>query len=87
MTTEAAHSLFARLLGRIAPEVDLTDVGDDTLLQDGLDIDSMDFLNLITAVHDETGIEIPERDYPELATIGGFVAYLAKHAPSSSAPE
>jgi acyl carrier protein len=42
----------------------------------GGDIDSMDFLNLVTALHDETGIDVPERDYPQVATIDGFVAYL-----------
>jgi len=75
-----ARTTFTRLLGRIAPEVDLAGAGDDTRLQDGLDLDSMDFLNLITAVRDETGIEVPERDYPELATIGGFVEYLGRHS-------
>jgi acyl carrier protein len=37
---------------------------------------SVDFLNLVTALHDETGIEVPERDYPRLATLDGFVAYV-----------
>ena len=41
----------------------------------------MDFLNLVTALHDETGIDVPERDYPQLASIDGFVTYVA-NAPS-----
>jgi acyl carrier protein len=41
-----------------------------------LDIDSMDFLNLIVALHERTGIEIPERDYPKLSTLDAAVAYL-----------
>ena len=47
-------------------------------MQDELDLDSMDFLNLVTALHNETGIDVPERDYPRLSTIDGFVAYVAQ---------
>jgi len=68
--------VFGQLLHRIAPEVDLAEVDDDALLQDEMDLDSMDFLNLVTALHDATGIEVPERDYPSLSTVGGFVAYV-----------
>jgi acyl carrier protein len=76
-----ARSLLGQLLHRIAPEVDLALVGDDALLQDEMDLDSMDFLNLVTALHDATGIEVPERDYPSLSTVGGFVAYVAAAPP------
>ena len=80
MNIEEAHSLLSRLLHRVAPEVDITDADPDALLQDEFDLDSMDFLNLVTTLHSETGIDVPERDYPQLATIGGFVAYLSAHA-------
>ena len=76
MTREDAHALLAHLLGRIAPEVTLEDIGADEALQEAADLDSMDFLNLMTAVYEETGIDVPERDYPALATIAGFEAYL-----------
>ena len=76
MTLDDAHALLARLLHGIAPEVDLAGVGDDALLQDDLELDSMDFLNLVTALHDATGIDVPERDYPQLATVGGFTSYV-----------
>ena len=39
----------------------------------------MDFLNLVTALHDEAAVDVPERDYPELATVGGFVDYVVRH--------
>ena len=76
MNTDDARALLARLLHGIAPEVDLTDCDPDTGLQEGFDLDSMDFLNLVTALHEETGIDVAERDYPQLATIGGFVTYV-----------
>ena len=46
-------------------------------LRDQVDLDSMDFLNLLVGVHQRTGIEIPEADYPKLATLDQLVAYLA----------
>jgi len=62
--------------------VDVAGVYPDALVQEELDLDSMDFLNLVTALHEETGIDVPKRDYPKLATIGGFVAYVAAAAGS-----
>lgn len=38
----------------------------------------MDFLNIVIAVHEETEIEIPERDYPKLSTLNDAVSYLAQ---------
>ena len=56
-------------LNNIAPEVDLTTVDPAANLREAIDIDSMDFLNLVTALHHRTGIDIPEIDYPKLATL------------------
>jgi acyl carrier protein len=76
VNTDDARSLLARLLHRIAPEVDLDEVDPDAPLQEAMDLDSMDFLNLVTALHEQAGIEVPERDYPSLASVRGFVAYV-----------
>lgn len=76
MNTTEARTLVEQFVHRIAPEVDLDTVDPVAPLQDALDLDSMDFLNLVTAVHDETGVEIPERDYPQLGSLNGFVQYL-----------
>jgi acyl carrier protein len=77
--TDEPRALLAGLLRRIAPEVDLDGVDPDADLQDEVDLDSMDFLNLVTALHEATGIDVPERDYPSLSTVNGFVAYLEAH--------
>lgn len=45
-------------------------------LREALDIDSMDFLNFIIAVHRRLGVEIPELDYPKLRTLDGAIGYL-----------
>lgn len=77
LTPSDARALLARVLARIAPEVDLADIGPDETLQEAADLDSMDFLNLMTAVYEEIGVDVPERDYPALSTVDGFAAYMA----------
>ena len=78
MTEDEARDLIATVLHEVAPEVDLDDVGEGQTMQEALDLDSIDFLNLVVGLHERTGIEIPERDYPELSTLDGCVAYLTK---------
>jgi len=63
-------------LNNIAPEVDMASVDPKADLREAIDIDSMDFLNFITAVHHRLGINIPEIDYPKLVTLDGAVAYI-----------
>ena len=76
MTRDDARTLLARLLRTIAPEVDLDTIDPTTPLQEEAELDSMDFLNLVGALYDVTGIDVPERDYPLVATIDGFVDYV-----------
>ena len=45
-------------------------------LRESLDIDSMDFLNFVTAIHHRLGLDIPELDYPKLGTLAGALDYL-----------
>ncbi len=66
-------------LSNIAPEVDLATIDPASDLREAVDIDSMDFLNFVTAIHHRLGIDIPELDYPNLVTLNGAVAYIAAH--------
>lgn len=77
MTRDITAVLIDKL-GRIAPEIDATQINSESELREELDIDSMDFLNLVTALHERLDIDIPEIDYPNLATLGGAVDYLAQ---------
>jgi acyl carrier protein len=77
-TEEQLRGIVIRALTEVAPEIDPVAIDPDTDLAEQLDIDSMDFLNIIVAIHEETGIEIPERDYPKLSTLGDAVSYLAE---------
>ncbi len=63
-------------LNNIAPEIDIATVDPAADLREALDIDSMDFLNFIAAIHRRLGVDIPERDYPKLITLDGAVGYL-----------
>jgi len=63
-------------LGNIAPEIDLKTIDAGADLREALDIDSMDFLNFVTAIHHRLGVDIPEIDYLELVTLDGAVHYL-----------
>lgn len=64
-------------LGKIAPEVDLASIDAGADLREALDIDSIDFLNFVTALTHRLGIEIPEIDYAKLVTLDRAGAYLA----------
>ena len=52
-------------------------VGGAADLRDALDLDSMDFLNFVIALHGSLGVDVPEGDYVKLATLNGAVDYLA----------
>lgn len=77
MTPADIRNAVLASIESVAPEVDATAVDPDEDLRDALDIDSMDFLNFIDAMHGKLQIEIPEADYPKLQTIAGCVAYIA----------
>ena len=66
-----------RILGEIAPEADLTSLKPDVSFRDQLDIDSMDFLNFVIALHDALHVEIPEADYSKLTTLNGCIEHLS----------
>ena len=78
MDSRALHETVLRILGEVAPEVDLTSVDPTEDLRDQLDLDSMDILNLAIGLFQATGIEVPERDYGRIVTVDGCVGYLTQ---------
>jgi acyl carrier protein len=78
MTPQDIRTAFLTELSKIAPDIDPSTVSDDDHIQDDLELDSMDVLNLVTALHARFGIDIPESDYPQIATPALAVAYLGK---------
>jgi acyl carrier protein len=83
MSKEEIRATILRVLGQIAPEADPAQIQPDQRLRDQLDIDSMDLLNFVIGLHKEFKVEIPEADYPKLATLNGCVEYLAALQPQS----
>jgi acyl carrier protein len=69
------QSVFGALR-RIAPEVSPEDLDPSRPLRDQVDLDSMDWLNFLVALHDALGVDIPESDYAKLATLDDLLAYV-----------
>ena len=63
-------------LKRIAPELEMNDLDLARPLRDQVDLDSMDWLNFLVALHERLKVEIPEADYKRLGTLDEIVAYL-----------
>ena len=76
MTRDEIRAAVLRTLGEIAPEADLSALEPDVSFRDQLDVDSMDLLNFVVALHGALHVDIPEADYPKLATLNGCVDYL-----------
>lgn len=81
MTEAEAKTLIFDVLASIAPEADPSTLSKGENMRDAFDLDSMDFLNFIIALHDRTGLAIPEADYPRLLTLEGAIAYLTQPQP------
>ncbi len=78
MTPEDIRTAFVEDLTSVAPDIDPGTLDDDEHMQDDLGLDSMDFLNLVSALHKRFNLPIPEADYPELATTAKAVRYLGR---------
>lgn len=84
MKTDELQKNVLRILGTIAPEADLSSIRPGVPFRDQLDLDSMDFLNFVIAMHKEFHVDIPEADYAKVATLDGCTAYLESHQPTPS---
>ena len=75
--TELRAALIAELR-RIAPEVEEGELKADRPLREQVDLDSMDWLNFLVALHERLKVDIPEADYARLGTLDQTVDYLAR---------
>lgn len=71
------HRVLAEAIAHVAPDVDVDAISADGNLREEAELDSMDLLNIVAAIHEATGVEIPERDYPYLSTWSTFINYLS----------
>jgi acyl carrier protein len=77
MTTDEIRAAVLASLAEVAPEADPAAIDPAVPLQEQLDLDSMDFLAFLAGVADLTGVEVPERDYEQVAALQGCVDYVA----------
>jgi acyl carrier protein len=75
-TAEALRTAVLEALLDVAPDVDAAALDAARPFREQFDFDSMDQLNFIVGLHRHLGVDVPETDYPQLATLDGCVAYL-----------
>jgi acyl carrier protein len=78
MEKQQIRETVLRLLMSIAPDADTQTIKPNVSFHDQLEIDSIDFLRLMTALEQELQVEIPDLDFPKLSTLQGCVNYLAE---------
>lgn len=76
MTAAEIREEVLDILSDIAPDEDLTVVVDEKPFREQLELDSMDFLDIVMELRKRHRIQIPEEDYKQLASMGSTVAYL-----------
>lgn len=77
MTQDEIRKSVIDELRRIAPEVEEGELSAARPLRDQVDLDSMDWLNFLVALHERFKVEIPEADYRKLVRLDDVVGYLA----------
>jgi len=77
---DAVRQAVLDALASVAPEADLAGLDPKAALREELDLDSMDFLNFVLALHKSLSADVPERDYGKLATLDSCVEYLSTRA-------
>ena len=76
MNKEKIKQIVLDIIAEIAPDEDLSDVKPEIRLRDQLDLDSMDFLDIVMELRKRFNIEVPESDYKELVSMASCIKYL-----------
>ena len=76
MTGDDIRAAVLDILSDIAPDEDLSDLKADVPFRDQLELDSMDFLDIVMELRKRYRVQIPEEDYPQLASMQSTVEYL-----------
>jgi acyl carrier protein len=77
MTKDKIKQKIVEQIYEIAPEHEGEAIPENENIQRSLEIDSFDFLNLLAALNDELGVEVPESDYGEVDTLEHMTDYFA----------
>lgn len=76
MTKEECKQVVLDIIADIAPDEDLNGIDSSVRLRDQLDLDSMDFLDIVMELRKQHGVEVPEEEYPQLASLDSCAEYL-----------
>jgi len=76
MTTGEIRQVVLDILARIAPDEDLSNIDDDVPFREQMELDSMDFLDIVMELRKMYRVQIPEEDYGNLVTMQSTVTYL-----------
>ena len=76
MNSEQIRQVIMEILERIAPDEDLSDLDDTRPFREQMELDSMDFLDIVMELRKQYRVQIPEEDYHNLGTMAGTVVYL-----------
>lgn len=76
MTKDDIRQIVIDIIDEIAPDEDTGNLDSSVRLRDQLDLDSMDFLDIVMELRKQHGIEVPEEDYPQLASLDSCADYL-----------
>ena len=76
MTPADIREEILDILDSIAPDEDLSDLKDDVPFRDQMELDSMDFLDIVMELRKRYRVQIPEEDYPQLASMQSTCTYL-----------
>ena len=82
MTRHAIRDAVLQALVSVAPEIDPRALRPDENFREQFELDSMDVLNFVIALHRSLGVDVPEADYSRLTTLTGAVDYLAARLPN-----
>ena len=76
MTRDEVRQVIISILKDIAPDEDVSSIEDDVVLREQIDLDSMDFLDIVMELRKRFNIEVPESDYPKLSSMASCIQYL-----------
>ncbi len=76
MTAGDIRQIVLDILANIAPDEDLSDLQDDVPFREQMELDSMDFLDIVMELRKQHRVQIPEEDYENLTTMASTVNYL-----------
>jgi acyl carrier protein len=77
MTSDEIALAIKDIIASIAPDEDLSALDPAVRLREQIELDSMDFLDIVMELRKRYGVQVPEEEYGELATLEGCVRYLA----------